>query len=32
MGCWLIRKRWEPHPDLLNVDGALFGFSMNLNS
>jgi uncharacterized protein (TIGR00369 family) len=20
-----IKKRWQPHPDLLNVDGSLFG-------
>jgi len=24
-GVGWIRKRWEPHPDLLNVDGSLFG-------
>jgi len=24
-GVGWIRKRWQPHPDLLNVDGSLFG-------
>jgi len=24
-GVGWIKKRWQPHPDLLNVDGSLFG-------
>ena len=24
-GIGWIKKRWQPHPDLLNVDGSLFG-------
>jgi uncharacterized protein (TIGR00369 family) len=24
-GLGWIKKRWEPHPELLNVDGSLFG-------
>ena len=24
-GAGWIKKRWQPHPDLLNVDGSLFG-------
>jgi len=24
-GVGWIKKRWEPHPELLNVDGSLFG-------
>lgn len=24
-GLGWIKKRWQPHPDLLNVDGSLFG-------
>ena len=24
-GVGWVKKRWQPHPDLLNVDGSLFG-------